>query len=397
MRKTVLAFWIIISMFGSSCSEPQGPSEQITINITEGTSPVFSWSNGSINRLAVFENDSLKWCILSSGTDGISSPVNYGIVPNEADIFIDSINYAVKFDSFGEQLTAGSECQVMITNTEDNSIATKEFIPQRLSLDLQPGINNVSIVHNGLTRELYILLPSDYNDNQEYPVVFFFHGLGGSRDWGREVLSSLLQDEDFIGISAQGMQNSWNAGSGAVPSTADDVDFVLEVIDRLDVSVNTNDDMIYTMGYSNGGAISYRLARDTDRFAAISSMAASHFEGCAVPENAFKTSVLHMHGELDAVVPYNGGQSINLDIVFESAMATVKMWAVHNGLNDDYVTDNTTEDNIIVYRFQDENNPYDVLLYRLEGTTHHMITHEFISSSRCYSVILEFFLNHQKQ
>ncbi|MFC1492717.1 alpha/beta hydrolase family esterase [candidate division KSB1 bacterium] len=397
MRKTIIVFWLLISMFGSSCSNPIEPSEQITISISNGIAPQFSWSEGNINKLLVFENDTLKWGISSPGTDGISSPVRYGIVPGDAEIYIDSINNTVNINSFGMQLTAGSDCKVEVRKSADNSVSSQEFVPQRLSMDLSPGVNDISFIYGDYTRDMYILLPEDYIDAQEYPVVFFFHGLGGSREWGREVLSTLMQDEDFIGISAQGIQNSWNAGSGGVPSTADDVGFVLEIIERLDVSVSINDRMIYTMGYSNGGALSYRLARDTDRFAAISSMAASHFEGMVVPENALRTSVLHMHGEHDAVVPYEGGQSVNLPISFESAMTTVKMWAVHDGLSDEPVVDNTTEDNIIIYEFQDENNPYDVLLFRLEDTTHHMITHEFISSSRCFSVILDFFLDHLKQ
>ncbi|MCP4727000.1 MAG: hypothetical protein GY863_18315 [bacterium] len=398
MKNTLFTVILILSLTGLSCSDPIGQSDQITVSVSTGLTPMFSWSDGAINRLLVFENDSLNWGISSPGTDGISSPVEYGIVPDGAEIYIDSINYAMDVSSFGSQVTVGSPCKVDVSRLSDNSTGSEEFVPQRLSpLNLSAGVNDITIDHDGYTRELYILLPADYNNAQEYPVVFFFHGLGGSREWGREVLSTLLLDEDFIGISAQGIQNSWNAGSGAVPSTADDVGFVLDVIDKLDASVNTNDNMIYTMGYSNGGAISYRLARDTDKFAAISSMAASHFEGCTVPENAFRTSVLHIHGELDAMVPYEGGQSSALDIIFESAMTTVNMWAVHNGLNTEPEIDNTTEHDIIIYKFQDDDNPYDVLLYRLEDTTHHMITHEFISSERCFTVILEFFLDHLKQ
>ncbi len=68
-------------------------------------------------------------------------------------------------------------------------------------LNLDPGINDVEIDFDGLTRELYILLPEDYQAENEYPLIFFFHGLGGNREWGRDVLGSLMGNEDFVGIS----------------------------------------------------------------------------------------------------------------------------------------------------------------------------------------------------
>ena len=99
---------------------------------------------------------------------------------------------------------------------------------QENSLNLRTGTNMCRIEYGGKIRETYILLPSDLQEGTEYPVIFFFHGLGGVKEWGRSVLNSLLEDEDFIGISPQGYENSWNAGSGGVPSTEDDVGFSLK-------------------------------------------------------------------------------------------------------------------------------------------------------------------------
>ncbi|MFC1725012.1 alpha/beta hydrolase family esterase [candidate division KSB1 bacterium] len=278
---------------------------------------------------------------------------------------------------------------ILCNKAPDNPIA------QESNLNLRPGTNRCLIDFDGKMRDTYILLPSDFQRDTEYPVIFFFHGLGGVKEWGRSVLYSLLENEDFIGISPQGVENSWNAGSGGVPSTEDDVGFALEILDLLENEANLNENQIYSMGYSNGGAFSYRLALDSDRFAAIASLSASFFEGRSIAQNVSKTSVIHMHGDLDLVVPYNGGQSINLDIVFQSAMNTVLQWVQHNEISETPVITNP-EENLTVYTFREENNPYEVILYCLEETTHHIITHPIISTDRCYDEILEFFMRHSK-
>ncbi|NQU84735.1 MAG: hypothetical protein HQ541_03145 [Mariniphaga sp.] len=150
------------------------------------------------------------------------------------------------------------------------------------------------------------------------------------------------------------------------------------------------------MGYSNGGAFSYTLALQTDKFAAIASLSSSFFEGRTVPSETAKLSVLQIHGEDDIVVPYDGGQNFNLPIVFESAMFTVTQWANHNGLFNNLIIE-TPEENIIVYSFSVENNPYEVKLYCLEGINHNLSFHPFVSSLRCYVEVWEFFEDHPKQ
>jgi len=199
-------------------------------------------------------------------------------------------------------------------------------------LNLRQGINSKKVAYDGLSREVFILLPTNYNTETTYPVVFFFHGLGGVKEWGKEVLQPFVESDNIIGISPQGIENSWNTGGGEVPSTADDVGFTLEILNLLEREVILDNSRIYSMGYSNGGAFSYTLALMTDKFAAVSSVSASLFEGKTIDPTVHKLSVFQIHGDLDTVVPYNGGQSSALTISFESALHTVELWAQHNGI-----------------------------------------------------------------
>ncbi len=262
-------------------------------------------------------------------------------------------------------------------------------------LTLIPGLNNVVIEHDGLQRDMYILMPSDFSPDVSYPVVFFFHGLGGNKGMGRSILEFILADEDIIGISPQGYLNSWNTYAGEVPSTADDVGLTLKILKKLDEVIDIDDNRIYSMGYSNGGAFSYTLALETDKFAAIASLSASFFEGRFITQDVSKLSVLQLHGELDTVVPYNGGQSSSLNISFLSAMNTVLNWVDHDELNVVPVINNP-EENLMIYTFTGNTNSHEVILYCLEETTHNIGTHPIVTSMRCYEEILEFFNRHSK-
>ena len=149
------------------------------------------------------------------------------------------------------------------------------------------------------------------------------------------------------------------------------------------------------MGYSNGGALSYTLALQTDKFAAVASLSASFFEGRTIPPEVPKLSVMQIHGEDDIVVPYEGGLSYNLPITFESVMHTVKAWAIHNDLTGDPAIF-YPEENIIKYEFSEQGNPHEVFLYCLEETNHNIGVHPYVSSLRCYEDIWEFFKTHPK-
>lgn len=269
-----------------------------------------------------------------------------------------------------------------------------EYIPPE-PRGLNIGMNSLTMTYGGISREFTVHLPESYIQGDAYPVVFGFHGLGGTWTYGRHAMGEIVESENIIGIYPQGYQNSWNAGSGAVPSTEDDVGFTLQMLNWLAERVNIDTARVYSMGYSNGGAISYRLARDTNRFAAVASIAASHFQGLTIPEGTAPVSVMQIHGEDDIVVPYEGGQSWNLDIVFQSAYNTVLSWAIHNGLQTDPEVTNT-ENDMIIYRFTGPGSPHEAVLYCLEGTNHNFTTHPFGAGRECYNAIWEFFVNHPK-
>ena len=60
---------------------------------------------------------------------------------------------------------------------------------------------------------------------------------------------------------------------------------------------------VYATGISNGGMMAYRLACDTNVFAAIGPDAATMLGDCPRPA---PVSIIHLHGSADRNIPYDG-------------------------------------------------------------------------------------------
>ena len=80
-------------------------------------------------------------------------------------------------------------------------------------------------------RPVIIQTPNEIDSTIDYPIVFAFHGRGGSHTNWVNTLTNFTTSGDFIGIYPQGFLDCWNLGPE--PSTADDVEFVNLIIQEL--------------------------------------------------------------------------------------------------------------------------------------------------------------------
>lgn len=264
-----------------------------------------------------------------------------------------------------------------------------------VSIDFEAAINEIQINFEDVLRDFSVIIPDDYDSMKAYPVLFYFHGLEGSKLAGENILSSMTEHNSFIGISPQGHLDSWNSALGGVPSEENDLGFILEILSILEDNLLIDSDRIYTMGYSNGGQMCNDLALKTDYFAAIASLSSTFPEGMIIPELVNKISVFQLHGELDNVVPYNGGQSSVLPIAFQSVDETINYWLDLNKL-DHTPTINNLETDCFIYSYQDEGNPHEVRLCKLQGIAHKISMHNYVSSMQAYDDIWTFFQQHPK-
>ncbi|MBL0340703.1 MAG: T9SS type A sorting domain-containing protein [Bacteroidetes bacterium] len=177
---------------------------------------------------------------------------------------------------------------------------------------LSSAQTNGTLSWDGLTRNYIVYLPSTYTPGSSFPLVFVLHGFTQSSSTIMDVsgFNDVAEDNDFIAVYPNGVNNGWNTNAGFPGgSTADDIGFIGALIDEMHLLYNIDTNKVYSCGFSAGGYMSHRLACESDRcFAAIASvsgtMSNNAFNDCVPSKNM---PVMQIHGTSDIVVNYNGG------------------------------------------------------------------------------------------
>ena len=183
----------------------------------------------------------------------------------------------------------------------------------------------------GGLRWYYLHVPRGYRP-QKTELVLNFHGYT-SDPLQEALLSKMNAAADARGIIVAypaGQGRSWNAGlccgQSAWVTQVDDVQFVRDTIDAISRSYCIDPKRVFATGMSNGGFLSHRLGCElSDRIAAIAPVAgAMGIADCNPPRHV---PVMHFHGTLDPLVPYNGGSALGFPSVAESTAG----WVMRNG------------------------------------------------------------------
>lgn len=141
------------------------------------------------------------------------------------------------------------------------------------------------------------------------PLVVMLHGVSGSGEQAENSYGwdPLADSARFVVAYPDGVGRSWN-GHGccgrAARENIDDVGFITAMVGQISAAVAIDKARVYASGMSNGGIMSYTLACNSGIFAAIGPNSATQLGACAAPH---PTSVIHIHGTADRLVPYNGG------------------------------------------------------------------------------------------
>ncbi len=159
------------------------------------------------------------------------------------------------------------------------------------------------------------------------PLVVVLHGgLGGAEQAQSAYGWDAVADRNgFSVLYPEGLPiaigHAWNAGSCCAAPAAqgvDDVGFINAAIDALVNAKVADPKNVFVTGMSNGAMLTYRLACDRPgRFAAIGPVAGTITSDCPTPA---PISVLHIHGEADGNVPFDGSATTK-----GTAAGTVRM------------------------------------------------------------------------
>lgn len=168
------------------------------------------------------------------------------------------------------------------------------------------GSTSNSVAVDGTTRDYRLYRPAGLTGRA--PLVLVYHG------WMESVATTERQRgwreaadrHGFVVVFPDGVEESFNAGGCCGPAQERDVDDVAAahaMIDDVARRLQVDRRRVYAAGFSNGGMMAYRLACESDRFAAVAPVAGAQLVDCVQRR---PVSIMHIHGTADTVVPFEG-------------------------------------------------------------------------------------------
>jgi polyhydroxybutyrate depolymerase len=168
---------------------------------------------------------------------------------------------------------------------------------------------------DGLDRTFTVRIPRRGDSARAIPLVIVLHGRGGSGP-------SVMQHAEFsahadrmeyllVAPDATGSPRAWE--TGFVTGTGiDDVGFIGALIDTAIARYPVDRARIYVAGYSNGGALTHRVASDLSSRVAAAAVVAGIIGGRLANGSIVRIEpprapvpMLIVHGDADDVVPYD--------------------------------------------------------------------------------------------
>ena len=273
--------------------------------------------------------------------------------------------------------SSSDEVNVIIPNNNQNDDA-------ETCTNYEERILKCELTHKGLDRYYYIQLAHPEAEGLS-SVLFNLHGYGSNalEQMYYTNFNNLAntKENNFILIHPQGAplntvltssSSHWNSGGWTIGSTVDDVDFIDTIIKLVSQKYNLNQDRIYSTGMSNGGFMSYHLACNlSSKIAALASVTGSMsketYEDC---NPTHSTSILQVHGTIDATVPFEGNSALGM----RSINDVMDYWKLYDACDIEPISIVTDYFDIEISVQHDTYlnclNDVQVELYKIEGMGH---------------------------
>ncbi len=255
------------------------------------------------------------------------------------------------------------------------------------SFQYGPGDYGRIIQVQQLNRYYEIHVPPSYDKKASFPLVLAFHGGGGDQITMRFVskMDSTANRKGFIVVYPAGTNKTfplsnrfllWNDGrpyQDGSYSTVDDVQYVREVLDDMQLFFKIDTKKIFACGYSNGAQFSYRLAKQlSGRIAAIAAIAGQRPADDFFPPPPRSMAIMHFAGKKDTVCPYDGGDpqyfTPELQTSLKPVTETIKSWVDFNGCSEKPEVKRTGK--AVMERYSNCKDNVEVVLWTLEDGGH---------------------------
>ncbi len=274
------------------------------------------------------------------------------------------------------------------------------FVVRAFISTAQQTVQNVTI---GTVDRTYIqYLPTGFQEAENMPVVVVLHGIGA--DGANMIGTGFNQIADtarFIAVYPTGLPNgwgqtSWNNGT-LLASAANDIGLFNYILDDLILNKNADPTRVYFTGFSMGGIMTHHMACQLNsRVAAIGSMSGTIATGnLTTCSPSFATPVIHLHGDIDGTIPYDGSALPSLALVPQ----TIEFWRSVHGCATSYDSirmPDIAADDITVDRFVYNNCSQEgsLELWRMNNADH-VFLYEPVNDITESKEIWRFFLRFQ--
>lgn len=201
--------------------------------------------------------------------------------------------------------------------------------------------------HGGLKRYYEIHVPPNYSVRKRTPMVLVMHGGGGnpSQQRWQANMEAVADAKGYIVVYPAGTNPLfrdkllfWNVGPERKSKklrAVDDVAFLETVLDDVQKFFSIDPKRVFAAGISNGAHMSYRLASETDRIAAIAPIAGVEALGRYYKPPKRGLPILHFHGTADKWNSWKGGMTSTASGFEQRKLpaveAHIETWAEANG------------------------------------------------------------------
>ena len=192
----------------------------------------------------------------------------------------------------------------------------------------------------GGARPVTLQVPASFDASLRYPLLIILHGYGATGAIQQAYLgfSGVADSAQILVLAPEGTKDTagkqfWNADPACCDlghTGVDDVAYLGKLIDDVVAAWPVDPARITVLGHSNGAFMAYRMAcARADVISAIAGLA-GHATSAGIPcTPAHPVSVLHIHGNADATIPY--ASAVLGGVTSPGAVESVAQWATRDG------------------------------------------------------------------
>jgi poly(3-hydroxybutyrate) depolymerase len=174
------------------------------------------------------------------------------------------------------------------------------------------GVKTISV--GGTSRQYTIRVPSNYQNNKGYKLIYGLHWVGGrmdqvsnggdtgSKGWKYYGLQ-ILANETAIFVAPQGVGNAWANSGGS------DLAFIDAMNKQIDAGLCVDTDQRFSIGFSYGGAMTFAIAcARAAEFRGVAVIAGGQLSGCT--GGSAPIAYFGIHGIRDGTLNIAGGRGM---------------------------------------------------------------------------------------